>query len=224
MRTRKKQAKSLEFNDRDKLALFLVRMKELTGRKFHGQVDWSATPEGMTVPKADDDIFAAFLLSFRHFYANDSPTEMGKIHGILSRVAHTLGDSATVSELARIKVEFGKGPLFRFDVFDTAGKVIHEFRDEEIFDLYINCHYFHTDPRGAEFFFKMPEPSRTNCNHAFQLALFRYVRRFHAYVPLVVKVLMSSVLPVGRFNVTPVNQGQSEMVGVLVNVPKPPHV
>ncbi len=221
MRTKKKQAKSLEFNDRDKLALFLVRMKELTGRKFHEQVDWSAAPEGMTVGKADDDIFAAFLLSFRHFYANDSPTEMGKIHGILSRVAHGLGDSATITELGRIKLEFAKGPLFRFDVFDTGGTVIHKFHDDEIFDLYINCHYFHTDPRGAEFFFKMPEPSRTNCNHAFQLALFRYVRRFHAYVPLVVKVLMSSALPVGRFNVTPVNQGQQNTVGVLVSVPKP---
>jgi hypothetical protein len=119
--------------------------------------------------------------------------------------------------LARIKQKFNKGPLFRFDVFDTKGTVIENFNNEQIFDLYINCRYFHTDARGAEFFFKMPEPARTTCYHIFQLALFRYVRRFNAYVPLVVKFINSGSLPVGRFDVNPVNPGQATMV---LKVPK----
>jgi hypothetical protein len=217
MRLKKQRSKALEFNERDKLVLFLVRMDELTNRKYYKEIDWKVTPKGLSLRAADDDTFAAFLLSFRHFYANDSPTEMGKIHGILSKVAHTVNDAGTLAELAKIKVEFAKGPVFRFDVFDTKGTVIEKFDNDQIFDLYINCRYFHTDPRGAEFFFKMPEPSRTTCYHAFQMALIRYVRRFHAYVPIIMKFLSSSALPPGRFDVNPANRGQAILV---VNVPK----
>jgi hypothetical protein len=192
-------------------------MDELTSRKYYKEIDWRVIPQGLSLKAVDDDTFAAFLLSFRHFYANDSPTEMGRIHGILSKVAHTFSDVAMVAELAKIKQEFAKGPIFRIDVFDTKGTVNEKFNNEQIFDLYINCRYFHTDPRGAEFFFKMPEPSRTTCYHAFQMALIRYVRRFHAYVPIIMKVLNSSALPPGRFNVNPPNQGKAIM---LLKVPK----
>lgn len=219
MRRKKKDPKALEFNDHDKLVLFLVRMDELTSRKYYQKINWSITPDGMGLTAVDDDLFSAFLLSFRHFYASDSPTEMGKIHGILSKVAHDSRDDGAGAELARIKQEFNKGPLFRFDVFDTKGTVIENFNNEEIFDLYINCRYFHTDPRGTEFFFKMPEPDRTTCYQMFQLALFRYVRRFHAYVPLIFKVINSRSLSVGRFNVDPANQGHATM---QIKVPKYP--
>lgn len=217
MRLKKRRYKALEFNERDKLVLFLVRMDELTSRRYYKEIDWKVTPEGLSLRAEDDDTFAAFLLSFRHFYAKDSPTEMGKIQGILSKVAHTLSDAGTLAALARIKQEFANGPVFRIDVFDTKGTVIEKFNNDQIFDLYINCRYFHTDPRGAEFFFKMPEPSRATCYHAFQMALIRYVRRFHDYVPIIMKFLSSSALPAGRFDVNPANQGQAIM---LVKVPR----
>jgi hypothetical protein len=69
-------------------------------------------------------------LTFRHFYAKDSPTEMDKIHAILSRTAYTLDDEGAKTELARIKQVFNKGPLFRFDVFNTKGTVIETFSNE----------------------------------------------------------------------------------------------
>ena len=219
MRRKKKDPEALEFNDHDKLVLFLVRMDELTSRKYYRKIDWSVTPEGMRLKVVDDDLFAAFLLSFRHFYGSDSPTEMGKIHGVLSKVAHNSRDDGAVAELARIKQDFNNGPLFGFDVFDTKGTVIEKFNNEQIFDLYINCRYFHTDPRGAEFFFKMPEPDRTTCYQMFQLALLRYLRRFHAYVPLILKVINSRSLPMGRFKVDPANEGQMTM---QIRVPKYP--
>jgi hypothetical protein len=90
MRLKKKHSKAPEFNDRDKLVLFFVRMDELTNRKYYKQIDWTITPGGMSLKVVDDDLFSAFLLTFRHFYAKDSPTEMDKIHAILSRTAHTL--------------------------------------------------------------------------------------------------------------------------------------
>jgi hypothetical protein len=49
------------------------------------------------------------------------------------------------------------------------------------------------------------------------MALIRYVRRFHAYVPIIVRFLGSSAMPAGRFDVNPANQGQAIM---LVKVPK----
>jgi hypothetical protein len=153
MRLKKKRTNVLEFNERDKLVLFLVRMDELANRRYYKEIDWNVSPGGVSLRAADDDTFAAFLLSFRHFYASDSPTEMGKIHGILCKVAHTLSDAGTLAELARIKQEFTKGPVVRIDVFDTRGTTIEKFDNDQIFDLYINCRYFHTDPRGAEFFF-----------------------------------------------------------------------
>src|ERR1035441_10317084 len=76
----------------------------------------------------------------------------------------------------------------------------------------MNCRYFHTDPRGAEVFFKLPEPGRTICYQAFQLALIRYVRRFHAYVPLVLRFIKPGSLAAGRFDVNPEGQGQATMV------------
>jgi hypothetical protein len=217
MRLKTKRSKALEFNERDKLVLFLWRMHEFTNRRYYKETDWKVTTGALSLKVTDDDTFAAFLLSFRHFYANDSPTEMGKIHGILSKVAHTSGDAGTLAELVKIKQEFAKGPLLRIDIFDTKGTVIEKFKNDQIFDLYINCRYFHTDPRGAEFFFKMPERSRTTCYHAFQMALIRYIIRFHAYVPIIVRFLDSSALPQGRFDVNPANHGQ---VITLVKVPK----
>jgi|HubBroStandDraft_1064217.scaffolds.fasta_scaffold89040_3 hypothetical protein len=222
MRRKKSQPTALEFNDRDKLAFFLMRISELATRKYYQQFDWKTIPSALTFQAADDDSFAAFILTFRHFYANDSPTAMGKIHGILARTAKTLNDLETIKELARIKEAFDKGPLLRLDVFDTKGTIIEKFSNEQIFDLYLNCRYFHTDPRGAEFFFKMPEPYKTECHKAFQLALLRYVNRFHAYVPITLKVLKSTALPVGRFVLYSVDPGQpSPRAGLRVNIPRP---
>jgi hypothetical protein len=107
-----------------------------------------------------------------------------------------------LDEIGRIKEEFDKSPSFALEPFDPSGKPIKLIEEDQMFDLYLNCHYSHTDVRGAQLFYQLPASDRQKAHKAFQLSLSRYVKRLNAYLPLVVKYLNSPLLPKGGFSVT----------------------
>ena len=152
--------------------------------------------------EVEEELFAAFILTFRHFHVKNSPTAVGTIRSILDKTAKTANDSATSEEIRRIKAEFDKSISFALEPFDPNGKSIKFIEEDELFDLYLNCQYFHTDVRGAQLFYQLPASDRQKAHKVFQLSLSRYVNRLNAYLPLVVKCLNSALLPKGGFAFT----------------------
>jgi|SRR5665213_542360 len=215
-RLKKRKQKTFTFNDHDKLFLFLYRVSELKSRTYYKKANWKIGTDTFSIDEVDEELFAAFILTFRHFHASDSPTAHGKIQSILFQVAVKMKDTEVQDELRRIRDEFDKSPKFGLSPFDISGNELEPISEEQMFDTYLNCHYFHTDPRGAQQLFQLPELHRTRAHKAFQLSLYRHVRRLVAYVPLVKKYLNSPVLPVGCFSPVAILESGDIAEGTLV--------
>jgi hypothetical protein len=196
-----------EFNDADKLVLFLYRFSELATRQYFRTVKWSVNPLQMTMDGTNEDMFCAFVLTFRHFYATNEPTELNKIGGILAKAAQLGKDHAMLDELRRIKTEFDGAPVVQLEIFDPDGKVVETITPQAAFDMYFNCKYFHTDPRGAAFIFQLPRQHQDSAHHAFQWSFAKHVKRMQEYLPLVRKVLTAGVLPKGGFTISDYKDG-----------------
>ena len=217
-RKRKKRSEGA-FTNHDKLVLFLMKMGELTSRTYYKRVNWHVVPsvQPISINEVDEELLAAFVLTFRHFHAQESPTRISHIRSILVAVAKTTGDQGTLDGIARIEEDFEKAPRLQIRPYDLKGQWLPEITEDEMFDLYFNCHYFHTDFRGARFFFQMPPEARVLNRKAFELSLFRHVRRLHSYVPLATKFLNSPALPKGGFNLSPPGAGT-----VTITIPVDP--
>jgi hypothetical protein len=146
------------------------------------------------------ELFDAFMLTFRHFYASNEPTFIDSVHAVLARAAKESSNNDMMNELGGIREAFDKSPRYRIDVYDKDPSVIHtRLTDDELFDLYINCLYFHTDVRGGGFLFQLPEADRARCHKVFQLSLVRYIKRLRAYVPPAASTLNAGIFPLGYF-------------------------
>jgi hypothetical protein len=190
----------VRFNDSDKIILFLYRMSQLESRTYVKELR-KRSADSLEFPDPNVELFDAFILTFRHFYSTNEPTFIDSIHAILSKSARTSKNDEVMKALISIKEAFEKAPKYRIHIYDANPSDVHtRMTDQELFDLYINCHYFHTDARGGGLFFQLPEPHRTKCNKVFQLSLVKYINRLRSYVPLAASLLNSGLLPQGIFH------------------------
>jgi hypothetical protein len=198
MATRRKR-KAPSYNESDKLLLFLYRMSQLESRTYIKELR-PRLPDDLEFQEPNVELFDAFMLTFRHFYASNEPTCLDSIHAVLVRGAKVSANEDMVKALVEIREAFSKSPRYRIDVYDKDPSIIHtRLTNDELFDLYINCLYFHTDVRGGGFFFQLPEADRARCHKVFQLSLVKYIKRLRAYVPLAASTLNARIFPHGYF-------------------------
>lgn len=91
-----------------------------------------------------DDSLAALLLAFRHFYINDEPASFLKVLNILPR--HNRHPDL-VEFCKNLKERWQKalfGGLMKMSLDDDA------LNAQQILDLWLNGHYFHTDAIKAK--------------------------------------------------------------------------
>jgi len=123
----------VEFNDSDKLFLFIQKMRELHSRRFYKGLSLEVDPQHKQVRlhRVDDpESSDAFILTFRHFWEPSSPIEVNKIAGIFKRVAKMLNDDADlVRTLDSIDDEFRNSPEpgFMIPQLDNQSKMFGAF-------------------------------------------------------------------------------------------------
>lgn len=195
----------VEFNDSDKLFLFVQKMKELRGRSFYKKLTLEVDKELKEIRlfRIDDqESFDAFILTFRHFWEPSSPIEANKVAAIFKRAAKLLKDSSgagLLETLADIDREFETSTQFGITLpNDGKSKILGDYH---VFDLYMNCKYFHLDDRGAALFYALPEEKLKEIEMVFQGQLVRLMARLDRYFAVAVNLLRLQVLPIGVFRV-----------------------
>lgn len=188
-------------NDSDKLALFLIRMHELLSRKYYQLAPVILDPTSVQLlQEVDEDYFAAFVLSFRHFWATNEPTEIGKIKNILQKGVKLLNDSNRASgHLERVEQDFQNSFQLGVDILDGTGNFFRRCTGEQIVHVFMNSRYFHADTEGFQFFYQLPARYQTSIQNVFRASLARYTERLKGYLPVVAVILESGIFHKGGF-------------------------
>jgi hypothetical protein len=92
-------------------------------------------------------------------------------------------------------------PSFRLVVaiHDLDKKPVRELDEDQLFDFYLNGHYFHTDERTLQFFFQLLPESLRETKRVFQVVLAKRSKRLLEYHLLVIRALAIKALTPGVF-------------------------
>lgn len=193
-------------NDHDRLVLFLHRLEELKKRRYYDRFGKQITREESDNLLMDDDALAAYMLSFRHFQATGSPIFIDRIHQILVSWSRIAKDEETATQLRDIRAN--RGGSIVLEVHDMQKRPVREIKEDELFKLYLNGHFFHTDEHALQFFYQLPREALTKAKVAFQFILGKRTSRILAYYPLVLKALASKKLKPGVFTTEILHAGE----------------
>lgn len=196
---RRKKKESYTLNKTDQLSLFLIRMSELLARRYYKQAECRMDGTTLVVSKVDEDVFAAFLLTFRHFWATSEPTNIDSVKNTIKAVFNKVNDVDALTRLEEIEHSFKNGPIIRIGIHDDDGYVFKYFDQNETFRLFVNTKYFHNDVAGMQLFYQLPSKDQDAALKCFRFALYQQVKRLVAYIPLVLRALGCGVLPRGAF-------------------------
>jgi hypothetical protein len=107
-----------------------------------------------------------------------------------------------VERLDNIKKDFTSAMQLMMVVGDENRKPIKHVTEQELFDVYLNSKYFHSDSRGFQYFYQYPQSAQQTMAKIFQFGLARYVLRLKAYMPIVARTVDAGLVPLGAFRVS----------------------
>lgn len=193
--------------DSDKLWLFINRAAELQSKRYfkefkvleetHPQevTGLAGTVAKLIGTSVDEEFFISFLVAYRLFHQPSEPTYIGTIQNILTGALK--GEPKALERIRQIEQEFEKGDQFLAKIYDLQGGHIKDLTEKDIFHLWLDTRYFHSDCDGLQFFYQMDENRIEESRHLFELMLQKYVRRVENYLSLAVDVLERRLLPTG---------------------------
>ena len=193
--------------DSDKLWLFVNRVAELQSKRYFKEFKvlaethlQEATGLTGTVAKligtsVDEEFFISFLVAYRLFHQPSEPTYIGTIQNILTRALK--GEPEAFERIREIEQQFEQGDQFLAKIYDLQGGHIKDLTEKDIFHLWLDTGYFHSDCDGLQFFYQMDKKRIEECRHMFELMLQKHVIRVENYLSLAVDVLKRRLLPPG---------------------------
>jgi hypothetical protein len=161
----------------DHLALFITKARQLQERAAFGAItryksslrlSWSQESgiEEFNVELPDEEQWRSFLISFRHFIANDSPIQVNKtLKIVINRARHIAFRNDLIERLARWK-EINNS--LRDTSTEKEGVVLSTTRGYDLFLKWLNGTVFHCDLEAEEYF--------NNLGHLRKIIEFEFVR------------------------------------------------
>ena len=117
-----------------------------TGFELKANMSWNAGegPSFKVTAIPPEEPFRALLLTFRLFWANDEPSNFLRVLKVLKR---HLSSSEARDVLEALKIRWNQALFGGVMQMSFNGK---ELNANAVFDLWLNAHYFHSDPKKQE--------------------------------------------------------------------------
>lgn len=117
-----------------------------SGYDLKANMSWKAgeDPSFTVTATPPEEPFRSLLLTFRLFWANDEPSNFLRILNLLKR---HIANADALDVLASLKTRWNQALFGGLMFMSFNGK---ELNANAVFDLWLNAHYFHSDPKKQE--------------------------------------------------------------------------